>query len=201
MNRRGAETQRNGRGHNRRLKSRALRPTDRRAGACLLPGVWAGRGCLPTRLCLRLLAGIVVILTLGTIVACAGEPSGRPEPAAPFANATPQPPSKSGLVKPTFVWTDFYGSVSVQGRAAPAGTIVEARTSDGLILGQFVVVDAGRYGILAAYGDDVTTPEKDGALAGEKLLFFVNGQPAQTLGPDEPVWQARELKQVNLSVP
>ena len=41
---------------------------------------------------------------------------------------------------------------------------------------------------MPVYQDDPTTVERDGARANEVIHFVVNGLPAVSLGPDDPIW-------------
>jgi len=50
------------------------------------------------------------------------------------------------------------------------------------------VTEPGHYGPMPVYVDDPTTPEHDGARAGDVIHFVINGRPAIPLGPDEPIW-------------
>jgi len=70
----------------------------------------------------------------------------------------------------------LYGNAQYDGAPAPVGGEVIVRTADGLVVGRGVVETAGQYGAIAVYGDDVTTPEQDGAVEGELLSVSLNGK-------------------------
>ena len=90
-------------------------------------------------------------------------------------------------VTPTHTWVNFYGRAYLEdGTPLPAGATVQALDADGVACGAAVVTEAGRYGLLACYGDDPTTPEDEGASPGDVLTFTINGQPATVSG--EAVW-------------
>ena len=74
------------------------------------------------------------------------------------------------------------------GSPAPYGTVIDAYTPAGFRCGTFMVTSPGAYGPMPVYQDDSTTPERDGARAGETIHFVINGLPAVALGPDDPVW-------------
>ena len=57
-------------------------------------------------------------------------------------------------VAETPTWTLAYGSVTIVGQPAPAGTLVTAESSRGEVVGCFVVEEAGQYGFMHIYGED-----------------------------------------------
>ena len=85
---------------------------------------------------------------------------------------------------------DFYGSSSnYNGAPLRAGDVVTAQDQDGIYCGTYYAEVPGHYGFLHVYGDDATTPSIDeGASVGDTLTFRINGDVAQTSGPDSPVW-------------
>jgi hypothetical protein len=86
------------------------------------------------------------------------------------------------------VWVDFYGETStLNGQPLPEGAVVRAYDPDGVLAGRAEVALAGWY-LIAVYGDDPQTAPDEGAEAGDTITFTIQGQPAATLGPDEPVW-------------
>jgi hypothetical protein len=89
-------------------------------------------------------------------------------------------------------WVSFYSANSdIGGVQLPVGACVEAYAGS-VKIGYYVVGAAGKYGFLAAYGDDPTTTEKDGAQVGEAITFTVNGHPvvlSSRFGGDlHPTW-------------
>ncbi len=73
-------------------------------------------------------------------------------------------------------WVDFYGNVTVNGIAAPIGTVVEAYDPDGVMCGSYTVLSTGIYGFLHANRDDITTTGIDeGANPGDSITLKVNG--------------------------
>jgi hypothetical protein len=116
-------------------------------------------------------------------------------------------------VLPSTKWVNFYGSDStLNGVALPAGTYVAVYDPSGTQCGEFLVQDAGWYGLMACYGDESFTPEDEGALSGEPLVFRVAGQAATAVpvsqndaavSPDTIVtWSGHhDLWQVELHAP
>lgn len=102
------------------------------------------------------------------------------------------PPQPTGLV------SQYQGALTVAGRAAQAGDEVAVFDPQGVLCGRYLVGSAGQYGILDIYGDDPDTPQDEGAIAGDPLLFKVwdnvvgqerYGQAmVQDGGPDPVTW-------------
>ena len=105
--------------------------------------------------------------------------------------------SAAGDVTPTHLWCDVYSlDTTYCGAPVPVGSVVEAYDPDGVLCGRFVVQQAGRWGVMHVYGDDPSTPEDEGAVAGDALTFTINGKPVEM---DRAVtWQERGLREVNL---
>ena len=114
------------------------------------------------------------------------------------------PPAQAESVGPipTNIWANFYGlNCTVDGKPLPVGVMITARDPQGTVCGEFVVTEAGRYGVMPVYGDDPLTEVDEGAVFGDWLVFYVNGVEATVAGPDEAVWIAMgDLRQVNLIV-
>ncbi len=84
-------------------------------------------------------------------------------------------------VQQTYTWLNLYGSAYLpDGSPAPISTTVIALAS-AVPCGATVVSSEGRFGLLACYGDDETTGERDGARTGDVLTFLVDGQPTAAL--------------------
>ncbi len=82
-------------------------------------------------------------------------------------------------VQNTPFFTLAYGAVTLDGVSAPVGTVVEARSPRGDVVGCFEVTTAGNYGMMYVYGEDTTvTPPIPGMRASESVAFYVNGSPA-----------------------
>ncbi len=74
-------------------------------------------------------------------------------------------------------WANFYGAAHLaDGTPLPAGTVVQAVDPDGVVCGVTEITGERRYGLLACYGDDPTTPQDEGAQPGDAIRFLVNGQ-------------------------
>jgi hypothetical protein len=105
----------------------------------------------------------------------------------------------------TDVWSDFWGTLTIDGAPAPAGTIVAAYDPDGVYIGDYILDKTGQYGFLHAYGDDTTTLADEGAEVGDSVSFkaFL---PLSTVpiiltpGGGSPTWQGRGSRtEVDLS--
>jgi hypothetical protein len=103
-------------------------------------------------------------------------------------------------------WSDFWGTLTIDGNPAPVGTILAAYDPDGVYIGDFILTEAGQYGFLHAYGDDADTPSVDeGAGMGDALsfrAFLPLSTVPLTVTPTSgaPTWQGRGSRtEVNLS--
>lgn len=112
-------------------------------------------------------------------------------------------PQGAGIIPaglhPTNRWVDAYSLRStLDGQPLPAGSVIEAFDPDGVKIGHFVVVEAGRFGPMPLYGDDPYTPEDEGAQPGGRITFTINGLRALT-SPARPIWSGEYgLLQVDL---
>lgn len=87
-----------------------------------------------------------------------------------------------GHVTATSQWVDYYCDVNTYYQAAlPVGSVVEAKTPGGLLVGQFVVTTAGKYGFMPVYRANGDFGD-DGAHSGDIINFFVNGGQALATG-------------------
>jgi len=135
----------------------------------------------------------VMVLVVCLALVGLGWVQAQPQSPAVHLNGTCPP------VQNTPFFTIVYGTVSINGTAAPFGTVVEARSPRGDTVGCFVVSEAGNYGSMYVYGEDTTvTPPIPGMRNGEEVLFYVDGMSADA----NPVllWaNDKELHQVALS--
>jgi hypothetical protein len=71
----------------------------------------------------------------------------------------------------------FWGTAQIEGVSIGPGDRIDAFAPDVTIndgcIGTFSVWYQGYYGALAVYGDDPTTPEKDGAADGDPITFTI----------------------------
>lgn len=82
-------------------------------------------------------------------------------------------------VSQTPYFSETYGDVLIENIGAPVGSLVEAISPRGDIVGCFVVENAGSYGFLRIYGEDTTAdPIIPGMRAGEIVTYRVNGATA-----------------------
>jgi hypothetical protein len=76
---------------------------------------------------------------------------------------------------PTNTWVNFYGPAKdSEGVPLPAGATVQAIDPDGIVCGAVEITVEGLYGLLPCYGDDPTTPEDEGAQAGDVIQLVVD---------------------------
>ncbi|UCD17550.1 MAG: T9SS type A sorting domain-containing protein, partial [Candidatus Zixiibacteriota bacterium] len=67
----------------------------------------------------------------------------------------------------------------------PVGSVVDAYDPDGVHCGTAFVTVAGKY-TMNVYRDEITTIEDEGALPGQEIAIFINGDPARVMGDN--VW-------------
>jgi hypothetical protein len=65
-----------------------------------------------------------------------------------------------------------YGEVKIAGTAAPAGTVVEARSPRGDTVGCKEVTTPGYYPTMYVYGEDNSQPPIPGMRAGETVACY-----------------------------
>jgi len=97
-------------------------------------------------------------------------------------------------------FTHYYGRVTLGSIPAPEGTIVEARSPRGDLVGCFVVHTAGNYGLMRVYGEDASGGIP-GMREGEPVVFYASGEAATS---DPPVinWHNdRSYREVHLALP
>ncbi|MBN1889863.1 MAG: right-handed parallel beta-helix repeat-containing protein [Thermoflexales bacterium] len=101
-------------------------------------------------------------------------------------------------------WSDFWGTLTLNGAPAPVGTIVAAYDPAGLYIGDYVLTAAGQYGFLHAYGDDASTAADEGAVVGDALSFRaflpLSTTPIALTPSASATWQGRGSRtEINLS--
>ena len=104
-------------------------------------------------------------------------------------------------VTPTNEWVNFYGfRVLIDGAPAPAGTVIRAYNSTGVLAGEVTMSATNMYGLMPVYRDDPNTTQIEGLKPGEAVSFTVDGRAAALLGPDTAVWTTNgDLKRVDLA--
>jgi hypothetical protein len=167
-----------------------------------MPKIEKAKGRINRKLLLIIAPVLLVIIALAVAaVVIPGRggngqfPPGGPTPTGSAPDGSDIPDS----LAPTNSWMNFYGlECTLDGQPLPAGTVITVRDPEGVLCGEFPVTQAGRYGLMPVYGDEVSTEADEGAVAGDSLDFYINGIKATVTGPDEPVWTAMgDLKQVN----
>ncbi len=90
-------------------------------------------------------------------------------------------------VTPTPEWVDFYCDNNMfMNVPLPVGSVVDAYDPDGIHCGTYFVTEAGSYGFMPVYRDDIYTTDDEGAEPGDTISFFINGYPANATG--DRVW-------------
>lgn len=116
----------------------------------------------------------------------------------PLLPARAKAPAAVCNVRNTPYFTEYYGSVTIDGAPAPIGTVVEALNGQGVQAGCFVVTIPGLYGYLRVYGADGSTGTP-GMGSNEVVTFRVNGAVA-TSTPAPVRWSDDKAQhQVGLS--
>jgi hypothetical protein len=151
----------------RRLNRSYKTSDNHRLTACSLP-LWSLS--LAISICVMLL---FVGLHLNAVVpeaTMAESDAGTVLPAA-------KPDSRLREVYPTCKVMFFWGTARIEGLSVVEGDRIDAFAPDVVIndgcIGTFTVWYPGYYGALAVYGDDPTTPEKDGAAEGDPITFTI----------------------------
>lgn len=102
--------------------------------------------------------------------------------------------------------TIFWGSVLVNGANVPSGTPITAFVydTDGitpLACGSASsLMEAGvSVYFIAVNGDDDETPEKDGALEGETVYFWIGNPPERVLADQTGIWHSADSSRLDLT--
>jgi len=145
---------------------------------------------------------VIIALAVAAVIIPGRGGNGQPSPASPTPTASA--PSNSSIpdsLVTTNMWMNFYGlECTLDGQSLPVGSVITVRDAEGILCGEFTVTQAGRYGLMPVYGDDLSTATKEGPVSGDSLDFYIDAIKATVTGPDEPVWTAMgDLKQVNLT--
>ncbi|MBM4457994.1 MAG: hypothetical protein FJ011_09560 [Chloroflexi bacterium] len=119
---------------------------------------------------------IIIAVAFGAILLALGL-SAAP---APAGLAAPQAPADACPIVPnTPNYTLAAGAVRLDGAEAAVGTIVSALSPRGDVVGCTEVSEAGHYGAMYVYGEDISaSPPIPGMRDGETVSFRVNGLSA-----------------------
>lgn len=83
----------------------------------------------------------------------------------------------------TSQWVDYYcNSNTLDGILLPLGSVIEATTPTGLLVGQWIVTEVGKYGYMPVYRANPDLLDPNGAVTGQAIAFSVDGNPATTTG-------------------
>ena len=79
------------------------------------------------------------------------------------------------------------------------GDVITIYDPDNILCGRFEVTEAGQYGVIHIYGDDLTSSEIDeGPIPGDILTIYLNGNEIFPKNIDNLIWtRNRDLIQVN----
>jgi hypothetical protein len=137
-----------------------------------------------------LLALTVLVHTTGSLPAQADPPRGK----------TVGLQQTCGDVPGTPYFTEYYGTVALDGAPAPAGTVVEAYSPRGDRAGCVEVITPGYYTYMRVYREDLdASPPIPGMKLDDEVTFKVNGNGAQS-DPSPVIWSDdRNQHPVNLS--
>ncbi len=104
-------------------------------------------------------------------------------------------------IVPTPDWVSWLGTVSINGKPAPVGTIINAYDPQGVNNGRDTVAYEGIFGFMSVYGDDPNSPSIDeGAHINDLINFRILGLPA-TVDSGTSVWSGPNvIDTVHLSV-
>jgi hypothetical protein len=82
----------------------------------------------------------------------------------------------SGKVTASRLWMDIYSyQLTLDENAVSSGTEVEIISSSGTVAGAGTVDENGLFGFVSVYGDDPSTPEKEGLAGGEEFRLVIDG--------------------------
>jgi hypothetical protein len=112
-----------------------------------------------------------------------------PNPNYVTSALAPNSPQRPSGVTLTNQWVNLFSKdLRVDGHPAPMGALVEAFTAEGIKIGETRVVAPGEMPLLTAYGDDLYTPHKDGAVSGDAILFKIDGRAANPTAEHSIIW-------------
>lgn len=139
---------------------------------------------------------LVVLLTLVVLLLAAGLVPTQVVPLFEPAAIRQQTCDVPG----TPFFTEYYGTVNIDGAPAPAGTVVEAYSPRGDRAGCAEVTTPGYYPYMRVYREDLDAdPPIPGMRAGDEVTFKVNGNAAQS-NPSPITWtDDLDQHRVNLS--
>lgn len=101
------------------------------------------------------------------------------------ANATSRTTSgniaaaSASKVAPTTSWINLYAyKLTFDNQEVKAGSEINAYTTDGALVGSFMMKKDGQFGFMPVYGDDLRTTDIDGVKSGEQFTLTVDGVEA-----------------------
>src|SRR3990172_1004885 len=123
-----------------------------------------------------LLLLVTVALVLGTLLGRFLVGQVQPSELEPSPGRTVGTVAQERLV-PTTVWMNLYSPESLlDGQPLPVGAVVRAYDPQGVLCGEFVVAQLGKYGLMPIYADDPGTPWDEGAVPGDRIELRVDGR-------------------------
>jgi len=144
-----------------------------------------GKALVPT-----LIAVLAVMLMVQTSL---GSTTGRPATRGDtllgvFRGSQASVQGTCPAVQNTPSLTIVYGSVTLDGTPAPVGTVVEARSPRGDIVGCQALQSVGVLPLMQVYGEDNEPPPIPGMRDGEVIAFYVNGNLARATSTWDLKW-------------
>jgi len=98
-------------------------------------------------------------------------------------------------------WVSGKAEIKVPGKGfipvRPGDVVIAGDRKNGA-LAIWIVTQAGRYGPMPIPGDDPNTSADEGMTENEEILFWINGNPATPLGPDQASWAQGRSLTINL---
>jgi len=140
---------------------------------------------------------LVILSSLIVLLHAAGSTPAQADPQTSPATALQQACDVPG----TPYFTEYYGTVTLDGAPAPAGTVVEAYSPRGDRAGCQEVITPGYYTYMRVYREDPNAnPPIPGMKLNDEVTFKVNGNLAQS-DPSPVIWSDDGWDQypVNLS--
>jgi len=91
---------------------------------------------------------------------------------------------------------DYYGTEE-SSDTLNIGSIITAKDPDGVTIGQFIIREDGKYGLLSCIGDSPSTAEDEGAIDGDIITFYIEGVRQQK----QAQWKTGNIIEVDLGTP
>lgn len=101
-------------------------------------------------------------------------------------------PNTLGPVTPTNEWVNLYcedAAMLDEFTQVPVGSVLEAVDPDGVVAGRWVFSEAGTFGFMPVYRDDIYTPSVDeGFEPGDEITLLLNGEEVDLTSSSPLTW-------------